>query len=71
MPDEEGEELKITVEGGMLGTKVGNKFSPIVNFHIRFLHFIGDTDIGEFFLSYILYIFLYVKAENCSLETTF
>ena len=48
MPDEEGEKLMITVEGGMLGKKVGNKFSPIVNFHIRFLHFIGDTDIGEY-----------------------
>ena len=56
MPDEEGEELKITVEGGMLGTKVGNKFSPIVNFYIRFLHFIGDTDIGEYHFKYVHFI---------------
>ena len=56
MPDEEGEELKITVEGGMLGTKVANKFSPIVNFHIRFLHFIGNTDIGKYNFKYVHFI---------------
>ena len=46
---EEGEEVRISVEGGTMGNKKPNKFSPLVNFYFEIQHFVGDFDIGNMF----------------------
>ena len=46
---EEDEEIRITVEGGTMGIKKPNKFSPLVNFYFEIQHCVGDFDIGNMF----------------------
>ena len=46
---EEEEEVRISVEGGTMGNKKPNKFSPLVNFYFEIQHFEGDFDIGNMF----------------------
>ena len=46
-------EAEIVIEGGMLGVKRA-QFSPLVNFSFEILHFMDNTDFGEF-----LQIFLF------------